>query len=67
MEVDDNNDNYSCNFQARTSRFCMEVDQDNTCHMKMMKKMIIVMVMIIMLIISVTQSIFKQGDLYPNM
>ena len=45
----------------------MEVDQDNTCHMKMMKKMIIVMVMIMMLIISVTQSIFKQGDLYPHM
>ena len=28
----DNKDDYSCNsvnFQVRTSRFCMEVDQDN--------------------------------------
>ena len=32
-DVNDNNDYYNCNsvnFQARTSRFCMKVELDNT-------------------------------------
>ena len=42
MDVDDDNDDedhYSCNsvnFQARTSKFCLEVYQDNNYNMVMM-------------------------------
>ena len=52
---DDDEDEYRCNsvnFQARTSRFCMEVDLDNIEQM-----------MMIMMIIAVIQSIFKLGPL----
>ena len=62
-DVDDNDDedDYSCNsvnFQARTSKFCMEVCLDDTCN-TMMKKITIIMMMI--MIIAVTQSISKLG------
>ena len=56
-EDDDNEDEYSfnsANFQAKTSRFCMEVDPYNMA--------IMMMVMIMMMIIAVTQSIFKLGS-----
>ena len=39
-DVDDNDDDYSCNsvnFQAMTSRFCIELDLDNTYEMMMME------------------------------
>ena len=52
------------NFQARTSRFCMEVYLDNTYIMMLMKMMMMTRIMIIMMmkmIIAVTQSIFKLG------
>ena len=61
-------DEYSCNsvnFQARTSRFCMEIDLDNSYQIMMMMMMImmmmIMMLMMMMMIIAVTQSIFKLG------
>ena len=50
------------NFQARTSKFCMEIDLDNTYNMMMMKMMIMmmqIMMVMMMLIIAVTLSIFK--------
>ena len=50
------------NFQARTPRFCIEVDLDHTYHMLMMIIMImIMMIMMVMMIIALTQSIFKLG------
>ena len=62
---DDDEDDYSCNsvnFQARTSRFGMEVDLDNTYNMMIMILMMMMMfLMMIKMIIAVTQSIFKQG------
>ena len=65
----DNGDDYSCNsvnFQARTSRFCMEIDLDNIYLIMMMMMMTIMMMMMIMMlmmmmIIAVTQSYFKLG------
>ena len=64
----DHEDDYSSNsvnFQARTSRFCMEVSLDNTYNMMMIKIkiMILIMIMIMMMnmIIAVIQSIFKIG------
>ena len=65
----DDEDDYSCNsvnFQARTSRFCMEVSIDNSYNMMILKMtiMIMIMIMIIMMmkiIIAVTQSIFRLG------
>ena len=42
-------------FQARSSRFCMEVDLDNTYN----KMMMILMMIIIMMMIAVTQLIFR--------
>ena len=58
----------SVNFDARTSRFCMEVDLYNTYNMILMKMMMMIMtmMMIIMMkmmkmIIAPTQSIFKLG------
>ena len=41
---EDDEDDYSfnsVNFQARTSRFCLEVDLDKMCHMMLMKIMMI--------------------------
>ena len=60
---DDDEDEYSCNsvnFQARTSRFCMEIDLDNSYQIMMMIMIMMLMMMMIM-IIAVTQSIFKLG------
>ena len=49
---DDDEVEYRCNlvnFQVRTSRFCMEVDLDNMCHMMLMKIMIMkIMIIIVM-------------------
>ena len=65
---DDDEDEYSynsVNFQAKTSRFCMEIDLDNSYQIMMMMMIIIMMMMMIMMlmmmIIAVTQSIFKLG------
>ena len=62
---DDDEDEYSCNsvnFQARTSRFCMEVDLDNIYQiMLMIMTMMIMMIMLIKMIIAVIQSILKLG------
>ena len=47
-----------------TSRFCMEVNLDNTYNMLMMMmtiKMMMIMIMMMVMIIAVTQSIFKIG------
>ena len=60
---DDDEDEYSCNsvnFQARISKFCMEIDLDNSYEIMMMM-MMIMMLMMMMMIIVVTQSIFKLG------
>ena len=65
----DDEDDYSCNsvnFQARTSRFCIEVDLHKTYNMILIKMMIMTMMMIIMMkmmkiIIALTQAIFKLG------
>ena len=48
-------------FQARTSKFCMEVNLDNTYN-------ILMMLMMIMMIIAVTQPFLKLGppDLHEN-
>ena len=68
----DDDDDYSCNsvnFQARTSRFGMEVDQDNIYQIMLMMMTImmmmrmIMMLMMMMMTIAVTQSIFKLGPL----
>ena len=56
-----NDDDYSLNivnFQARISRFCMEVDLDNTYNIMMT----MIMIFMIMMIKAVTQSIFKLGS-----
>ena len=63
---DDDEDEYRCNsvnFQARTSRFCMEVDLHNTYNMILINMIILTMMMIMMMkmIIALTQSIFKLG------
>ena len=42
-----------------TSRFYMEVNQDNTYNMLMMMMMIIMMMIMIMMIMGVTQPILK--------
>ena len=60
----DDDDDYSCNsvnFQARTSRFCVEVDLHSTYNMILMKMIMTMMMMIVMrkMIIALTQSIFK--------
>ena len=58
----DKNCNNSAIFGAMTSRFCMEVNLDNTYNMLMMMMTIIMMmIMIMMMIIAVTQSISKLG------
>ena len=44
-----------------TSRFCMEVNLDNTYNMLMMMTIIMMMIMIMMMIIAVTQPILKLG------
>ena len=62
-------DDYNCNsvnFQARTSRFCIEVYLQNTYNMKLIKMMIMKLMMIMMMkmmrmIIALTQAIFKLG------
>ena len=43
------------------SRFWIEVDLDNNCHIMMMEMTVIMMIMIMMMIIALTQSIFKLG------
>ena len=64
-DVEDDYSSNSVNFQARTSRFCMEVSLDNTYNMVIMKMRIMVLMMITMMIImmkiilAVTQSILK--------
>ena len=65
---DDDDDDYSfnsVNFQARSSRFCMETDLYNIYQiMKMMMPIMIMIMMIMMMmkmIMAVTQSIFKLG------
>ena len=58
---DDDEDEYSCNsvnFHARTSRFCIEIDLDNSYQIMIM---MIMMMMMMMMIIAVTYSIFKLG------
>ena len=58
---EDDEDHYSCNsvnLQARTSRFCMEVDLHDTYNMILMKIMIMmmmIMIMMIKMIIALTQ------------
>ena len=47
-----------------TSRFCIEVDLDNTYNIMMIMMtvmMIIMIILMMMMIIAVTQSIFKLG------
>ena len=64
FDGDDDEDEYRCNsvnFQARTSRFCMEVDIDNIEQIVMMMMTIMMMMMMIMMITAVIQSIFKLG------
>ena len=59
----DNDDDYSfnsVNFQAGTSRLCMEASLSNTYNMMMLKIMIMILIMM-MMIIAVTKSIFKLG------
>ena len=62
LETLDENFNNSAIFGAKTSRFCMDVNLDNTYNMLMMMMTIImVMIMIMMMIIAVTQSISVLG------
>ena len=59
---EDDKDHYSCNSvnsQARTSRFCMEVDLRNTYNMILIK--IMMMMMMMKVIIDLTQAILKLG------
>ena len=70
-DENDDEDDYSCNsvnFQARTSRFWIEVDLHNTYNMILIKMMIMTLMMIMMMkmkmmrmIIAPTQAIFKLG------
>ena len=52
----DDDDDYCCNsvtFQARTSRFCMEIDLDNTYNMMVMKMMIMMLMTMMMMMMMI--------------
>ena len=63
IDEDDNDyeDYYSCNsvhFEARTSRFCMEVDLNNTYNIMMTMMTIMMMMMMIMMIMMMIIAVF---------